>query len=456
MDGDAMAEIEPTRRRRIAFGPAVPINTLPEILEAPFPERRTVHWMSPDRVTTDGFSIVVSSEVLLQTSHHVAQTLDREQGGFLLGNRYRCKATGREYLVIDQCVAAEFTESTAVSLTFTHEAWGQIGDKLSGKFFGKKLVGWYHSHPRMSIFLSEYDLTIHRERFAEPWMVALVLEPQNHLGGFFARSGGRIDPNRYCDFYELLDGEGRESVVAWRNYEGVDHLRGEAPVLSAVNTAAARTSGVEDAPGPTRVPVTTLPGWLQGNAKWYGAAVLALALLIVYLVIQNRKTPTGNEIALGKTGTQTGDGTTAPTNTPPQLPTITATPSDAAHRIDEQQRKAEEQRKAELQRQEDARRKAADERRAREEQRKQEQQRQLEALRAEHADELNALPGDISDLQTQINELAARMLVIQQANPKYKDDPEYQNISKQYGGLKVAHATKSKRFRDLKKLLKIK
>src|SRR5580698_4076521 len=51
-------------------------------------------------------------------------------------------------------------------------------------------VGWYHSHTRSEIFLSDADQEIHRRFFPEPWQVALVLKPHTFeptRGGFFFR-----------------------------------------------------------------------------------------------------------------------------------------------------------------------------------------------------------------------------------------------------------------------------
>ena len=51
-------------------------------------------------------------------------------------------------------------------------------------------VGWYHSHTRSEIFLSDADLAIHNRFFPEPWQVALVLKPHTFepmRAGFFFR-----------------------------------------------------------------------------------------------------------------------------------------------------------------------------------------------------------------------------------------------------------------------------
>jgi proteasome lid subunit RPN8/RPN11 len=63
-------------------------------------------------------------------------------------------------------------------------------------------VGWYHSHTRSEIFLSDADLEIHRQFFPQPWQVALVLRPHTFnptRGGFFFRGkDGAIRADASC------------------------------------------------------------------------------------------------------------------------------------------------------------------------------------------------------------------------------------------------------------------
>jgi proteasome lid subunit RPN8/RPN11 len=272
----------PAGDKRIVFGArkpteeVSPLTPVPFIIEAPFPYERTLQWLptrgswqtevdpqvvieetddlEPSVSTTrdddessdepssgvlgDGnTNVVVSQEVLIKVNEHVSQTLDRELGGFLLGNRYRCPNTACDYVIIDQYSPAKFTESNEVRLAFTHDAWAQISDELSGKFLGKLLIGWYHSHPRLDVFLSSHDMEIQSERFPEPWMVALVLEPEKHHGGFFCSRDGRVNPNSPVDFFELLERNSRDSVIAWENYRALDPSTSSTPVLSTTNTA---------------------------------------------------------------------------------------------------------------------------------------------------------------------------------------------------------------------------
>lgn len=59
-----------------------------------------------------------------------------------------------------------------------------------------EVVGWYHSHTRSEIFLSESDTEIYDRYFPEPWQVAMVLRPSAEepisIGFFFREDDGFI------------------------------------------------------------------------------------------------------------------------------------------------------------------------------------------------------------------------------------------------------------------------
>jgi hypothetical protein len=59
---------------------------------------------------------------------------------------------------------------------------------------GMQPVGWYHSHTRSDISLSEKDLELYSRYFPEPWQIALVLRPY------------RFDPVRAGFFFREPDG----------------------------------------------------------------------------------------------------------------------------------------------------------------------------------------------------------------------------------------------------------
>jgi proteasome lid subunit RPN8/RPN11 len=99
--------------------------------------------------------------------------------------------------------------------------------ELEEHFPGKKIVGWYHTHPKRGVFLSSYDTWLHNNFFSEPWQVALVIEPHSQVGGVFIRQlDGTLDPVRYSGFHEL-DGNGNWSIVHWRNLQRVEKVDDE-------------------------------------------------------------------------------------------------------------------------------------------------------------------------------------------------------------------------------------
>lgn len=64
---------------------------------------------------------------------------------------------------------------------------------------GLTVVGWFHSHTRTAIFLSEADLEIHNRYFKEPQKIAVVLKPvalKPTLCGFFFREA---DGSVHCE-----------------------------------------------------------------------------------------------------------------------------------------------------------------------------------------------------------------------------------------------------------------
>jgi proteasome lid subunit RPN8/RPN11 len=110
-----------------------------------------------------------------------------EIGGLLLGKHEgdRVSITAFEPLDCEHAMGPSFTLSPrdqALLAEMTAKAARNPGDR--------RAMGWYHSHTRSEIFLSETDQDIHKRFFPEPWQVALVLKPHTFeptRGGFFFR-----------------------------------------------------------------------------------------------------------------------------------------------------------------------------------------------------------------------------------------------------------------------------
>jgi proteasome lid subunit RPN8/RPN11 len=114
-----------------------------------------------------------------------------EIGGILLGRWEAGRLTISGYKPLD-CEHA-----FGPSFTLSHRDRFKLAELITSvQTSGEQVTGWYHSHTRSHIFLSEADRAIYTEFFREPWQVALVLKPDTFLptraGFFFREAGGKM------------------------------------------------------------------------------------------------------------------------------------------------------------------------------------------------------------------------------------------------------------------------
>jgi proteasome lid subunit RPN8/RPN11 len=116
-----------------------------------------------------------------------------EIGGVLLGSYKSGKLaiTGYAALDCEHAYGPSFTlsppdEARLKALLAAH----------SGVEASARPVGWYHSHTRSEIFLSDADLQLHQRYFPEAWQVALVIKPHTfqpaRVGFFFREADGSM------------------------------------------------------------------------------------------------------------------------------------------------------------------------------------------------------------------------------------------------------------------------
>jgi proteasome lid subunit RPN8/RPN11 len=122
-----------------------------------------------------------------------------EIGGVLLG------AWDGQRLAVTGYAALDCEHAFGPSFTLSPRDEARLADLLAApRTGGLRPVGWYHSHTRSEIFLSDADLEIHRRFFPEPWQVALVVKPhtfQPTRAGFFFRDGaGMHGASSYKEF----------------------------------------------------------------------------------------------------------------------------------------------------------------------------------------------------------------------------------------------------------------
>jgi hypothetical protein len=122
-----------------------------------------------------------------------------EIGGILLGAQDGLQTAILNYVPLD-CEHALGPSFTLSPKDFAHLS--ALLEEARNNTPGLQPVGWYHSHTRSGIFLSEADLEIHQRYFPAPWHIALVLKPHTfqptRAGFFFRGADGSIHTQATC------------------------------------------------------------------------------------------------------------------------------------------------------------------------------------------------------------------------------------------------------------------
>ena len=169
------------------------------------PESSLVTWSVPQCPFTIESSARVLDEIRLEIMDAFF-SLPRggaEIGGVLLGHF----ASGR--LSIQGYRALECEHAFGPSFTLSENDFGRLQELLAAaeaKPGEAQPVGWYHSHTRSELFLTDADRGIHDRFFSQPWQVALVLKPHTfqptRAGFFFRERDGQIHAEQ--SYLEIL------------------------------------------------------------------------------------------------------------------------------------------------------------------------------------------------------------------------------------------------------------
>lgn len=155
----------------------------------------------------NGLKIFIERNNLFGIEEYLRSDTNNELGGVLIGNVYKDK-TDKLFIVIKNNIIAESTNASLSRLTFTHETWEKINENLEKDFPNQKILGWYHSHPGHSVFLSTYDVFIQDNFFDMPYMMAFVYDPIINDRGFFYKDESGIKKSEgyyiYGDRPELI------------------------------------------------------------------------------------------------------------------------------------------------------------------------------------------------------------------------------------------------------------
>lgn len=190
----------------------------------------------------------IPTVVLDQIEQHTKSVTDREVGGVLVGTIGSGPVDGTEVVA---AIPALKAVGASANVTFTHEVWDEALQIVDRDHPGRKIVGWYHSHPDFGVFLSDYDLFIHENFFPLPGMLALVVDPIRGEAGWFTTVGDEVVQTSSYTIDPATPGasvDAQRAAAGSRSYTAL--LYGAAAVLVAFVlgwVASPQDTGADDA-----------------------------------------------------------------------------------------------------------------------------------------------------------------------------------------------------------------
>jgi proteasome lid subunit RPN8/RPN11 len=136
--------------------------------------------------------VYLQPEALAAVFTHLEADCSREHGGILFGRPSRDVNSG--WLVeVTRALPAPASAGNGAYLRFTGASWQPTWDHAAAHA-DERIVGWYHSHPGLGVFLSPTDRRTHAHHFPHPWQLALVVDPVRVTSGWFGGDkAGAID-----------------------------------------------------------------------------------------------------------------------------------------------------------------------------------------------------------------------------------------------------------------------
>lgn len=158
-------------------------------------EKPIQEFIQERNITPEYPKVYILEDALKNLIEHLKSNLRVEQGGILFGNAYTDPTFGI-YVEVTAAVPAPATIGTGASLEFTPDSWVGIMNHAKATYPESNIIGWYHSHPNISVFMSGTDMRTQRAFFPHPWCLSIVCDPvQNTIGYFLGEKAQKVKPN---------------------------------------------------------------------------------------------------------------------------------------------------------------------------------------------------------------------------------------------------------------------
>ena len=144
---------------------------------------------NPDILPKQSY-LFVKRTVLARMDEHLKKDVSVESGGLLLGEAFFDPTLNTYLLVIHEALPAPDGIETPTFFGYTTASWRALLSPLQQMDASWTIIGSYHSHPDMGVFLSATDLSTQEDIFAADWQVAAVVDPvRNEIGFFVGKEG---------------------------------------------------------------------------------------------------------------------------------------------------------------------------------------------------------------------------------------------------------------------------
>jgi proteasome lid subunit RPN8/RPN11 len=162
--------------------------------------------------------VFISTHALDDLLAFLASDTGREHGGVLAGLPFIDEGLEIEFVDVQAALPALDSQGSAVHLQFTGPDWAFISGMLAEEYPGRAVVGWFHSHPALGVFMSATDAATQRAFFNQSWHLALVVDPLARISAWFCGADSApLPPQRILVYPKESAGQKqiRRTVPGW-------------------------------------------------------------------------------------------------------------------------------------------------------------------------------------------------------------------------------------------------
>lgn len=177
------------------------------------------HIHADARQFPDGPLVFIERSALEGLHDFLAHDVQREHGGVLVGVPYWDARQSRYFSDIRVALPAHESEGNPVHFRLTPESWEIISGIIEESHPDYLIVGWYHSHPGLGVFMSGTDRATQAAFYAQDWKFAVVVDPVARKSGWFSGSACvPIDPGQVIAYQkpESIPTEELEEAGRWQ------------------------------------------------------------------------------------------------------------------------------------------------------------------------------------------------------------------------------------------------